>query len=166
MSSTVLPHKISTLIYAFNEKDELLMLHRRRPPNLDLWSPFGGKLITAEGESPYQCAVRETWEEIGVKARPQDFHLTGMVSEYGYEGQTHWLMFMFELKSRLRALPPVHEEGAFEFVPKAEVEKRSIPEADRRVLWPSFLKYRGRFFSVSIRCSPNQDMTWEIEEAF
>jgi len=161
-----LPHKISTLIYAFNEKDELLMLHRRRPPNLDMWSPFGGKLNAPEGESPYQCAARETWEEIAVKTRPQDFHLTGMVSECAYEGETNWLMFMFELKSRLKVLPAPHEEGLFEFVPIPEVEKRNIPEADRKILWPLFQRFRGCFFSVSIRCHPSEEMKWDVEEIF
>ncbi len=162
--SVSLPHKISTLIYAFNERDELLMLHRRRPPNVGMWSPFGGKLHGADGESPYQCAVRETEEEIGVKARLQDFHLAAMVSERAYEGEVHWLMFMFELKTRLGKLPPNHEEGVFEFVPLAEVAKREIPESDRDILWPLFLKHRGGFFSVFIDTHPDGSCTWELEE--
>ncbi len=76
-----LPHKISTLIYAFNQKDELLMLQRRGSPNACLWSPFGGKLHAHEGESPHQCAARETTEEIGLVCQPGDFHLAAMVSE-------------------------------------------------------------------------------------
>ena len=161
---SILPHKISTLIYAFNEKDELLMLERRRPPNLGLWSPFGGKLDVKTGESPHQCASRETFEEIGLATRPQDFHLAGMVSEQAYEGEVHWLMFMFELKARLKQLPPTHAEGVFEFVPQAQVSQRAIPAADREVLWPLFQKHRGGFFCVSIQCHPEKPMSWCIEE--
>jgi 8-oxo-dGTP diphosphatase len=163
---SVLPHKISTLIYAFNEKDELLMLERCRPPNLGLWSPFGGKVHTSEGESPHQCAARETFEEIGLQFQVSDFHLTGMVSEQAYEGDTHWLMFMFELKPKLRELPPAHAEGIFEFVPMKEVSMRKIPEADAEVLWPLFQSNRGRFFSVSINCHTGGRMTWNTEENF
>jgi 8-oxo-dGTP diphosphatase len=164
--SSILPHKISTLIYAFNEKDELLMLERRRPPNHGLWSPFGGKVQTSEGESPYRCALRETFEEIGLQFQTGDFHLTGMVSEKAYEGETHWLMFMFELKQRLNQLPPDHDEGKFEFVPLAEVAKRKIPDADEKVLWPLFQKHRGKFFAVSLNCDPKGALTWQVEESF
>ena len=160
----ILPHKISTLIYAFNQKEELLMLKRRRPPNAGLWSPFGGKLDKHEGESPHQCAARETWEEIGVKTKPQDFHLTAMVSERAYEGQTHWLMFMFELKIRLKKLPKHHEEGIFEFVPITEVARRSIPATDRKILWPLFRKYRGDFFAVSVHCHRKGVVSWKMDE--
>src|SRR5207245_9334599 len=96
-----LPYKISTLLYCFNERDEVLLLERRKEPNLGLWSPCGGKLETDSGESPYACACREAMEEIGLDISPADLHLTGIVSEHGYEGQAHWLMFLFELKHRL-----------------------------------------------------------------
>ena len=140
------------------------MLKRRRSPNAGLWSPFGGKLHTTEGESPHQCAARETLEEIGLKTKPQDFHLTAMVSERAYEGQTHWLMFMFELKVRLKKLPKYHEEGIFEFVPIKEVVKRSIPATDRKILWPLFQKYRGDFFAVSIHCHRQGVVWWKMDE--
>ncbi len=160
-----LPHKISALVYAFNRRGDLLMLRRNHMPNAGFWSPFGGKLHKDDGESPHQCAARETFEEIGLKFRPQDFHLTGMVAERAYEGTTHWLMFMFELMPRLDALPPVHDEGLFEFVPLAEVAERHIPRSDREILWPLFQKHRGKFFAVSIVCHPDGRLTWELDEA-
>ncbi len=159
-----LPYKISTLIYAFSLQDELLMLQRRRPPNAGLWSPFGGKLHQAIGESPHQCAARETFEEIGLKITPQDLHLTGIVAERAYEGVTHWLMFMFELKLRLKVLPAPHEEGCYEFVSVQEVMNRPIPATDREILWPLFQKYRGGFFAVSIDCRQDGVLKWEIDE--
>src|SRR5437867_12981835 len=54
-----LPYKIATLLYCFNDQDEVLLLERTQEPNLGLWSPCGGKLHTDEGESPYACACRE-----------------------------------------------------------------------------------------------------------
>src|ERR1051325_744152 len=113
-----LPYKISTLLYCFNGADDVLLLHRRQEPNKGLWSPCGGKLHTDEGESPYACACREAQEELGLILSPRDLHLTGIVSEYGFQGQSHWLMFLFEVKPKLNKLPPEHREGRFEFFPR------------------------------------------------
>ncbi len=159
-----LPHKISALVYAFHRQGALLMLRRRHAPNAGLWSPFGGKLHAGDGESPHQCAARETCEEIGLQFRPQDFHLTGLVAEKAYEGNTHWLMFMFELQPRLEALPPPHDEGIFEFVAVEEVARREIPSTDREVLWPLFQKHRGGFFAISIVCHPDGSLAWELDQ--
>src|SRR5690349_5168945 len=101
-----LPYRIATLLYCFNERDEVLLLERAQEPNRGLWSPCGGKLKTDIGESPYACAAREAHEELGLQFSASDFHLTGLISEHGYQGHAHWLMFLFELKPRLRALPP------------------------------------------------------------
>src|SRR6266576_4309518 len=103
-----LTYKISTLLYCFNEEGEVLLLERRKEPNLGLWSPCGGKLKIELGESPYTCACREAAEEIGLRVSPTELHLTGIVSEHGYEGQAHWLMSLFEVKKRLAHLPQPH----------------------------------------------------------
>lgn len=58
-------------------------------------------------ESPYACACRVAHEEIGVLLAPVNLHLTDLISEHGYQGQMHWLMFLFEVKKKLTALPPV-----------------------------------------------------------
>ena len=63
----VLPYKIATLLYCFNERDEILLLERAQEPNRGFWSPCGGKLHMDIGESPYACACREAREEIGLK---------------------------------------------------------------------------------------------------
>jgi 8-oxo-dGTP diphosphatase len=54
-----MPYKLATLLYCFNERDEVLLMERAQEPNLGLWSPCGGKLHTDTGESPYACACRE-----------------------------------------------------------------------------------------------------------
>ncbi len=62
-----LPYKIATLLYCFNERDEILLLERAQEPNRGFWSPCGGKLHTDDGESPYACAAREAHEELGLE---------------------------------------------------------------------------------------------------
>ena len=38
-----LPFNISTLLYCFNERDEVLLMRRVKEPNKGLWSPCGGQ---------------------------------------------------------------------------------------------------------------------------
>lgn len=160
-----LPYKISTLLYSFNERDEVLLLERAQEPNLGLWSPCGGKLKTDEGESPYACACREAREEIGLTLQPADLHLTGLVSEHGYEGRAHWLMFLFEVKPRLKAMPPPHREGRFGFFPAGQLASLPLPQTDRECLWPSFWRHRGGFFAAHCHCHPDGRNEWTLEES-
>jgi len=99
------------------------------------------------GESPYACACREAHEEIGLSLAPSDLHLAGLISEHGYQGQAHWLMFLFEVKVKLKALPPPHAEGRFEFFPRGKVSSLKIPQTDREQIWPWFWQFRGGFFA-------------------
>jgi 8-oxo-dGTP diphosphatase len=159
-----LPYKIATLLYCFNERDEVLLMERTREPNIGLWSPCGGKLHTEIGESPYACACREAGEELGVELRVSDLHLAGIVSEHGYLGQSHWLMFLFEVTRRIAELPPPHREGRFQFFKRAELETVKLPQTDREVIWPWFWKFRGGFFAAHCHCHPNGKNDWTLQE--
>jgi 8-oxo-dGTP diphosphatase len=163
----VLPHKIATLLYCFNERDEVLLMERLRDPNKGLWSPCGGKLMTEIGESPYACACREAREEIGSELKTSDLHLAGIVSEHGYEGQAHWLMFLFEVKPRLRtaALPPAHAEGRFAFFSRDALDTLRMPETDRQQIWPLFWRHRHGFFAAHCRATPSGLNEWLLEES-
>lgn len=158
-----LPHKISTLLYCFNERDEVLLMKRAQEPNLGCWSPPGGKLKTDIGESPFACASREAEEEMGFESQPADWHLTGMVSERGYQEQAHWLMFLFELRTPLLRLPPPNREGRFEFVARADISSRALPPNDDDFIWPAFWKHRGGFFSAHCVCHSDRQNEWLLE---
>jgi 8-oxo-dGTP diphosphatase len=160
-----MPYKLATLLYCFDERDEVLLLERAQEPNLGLWSPCGGKLHTDTGESPYACACREAGEELGLRFSPSDLHLTGLVSEHGYQGQSHWLMFLFEVKRRLTALPPAHREGRFEFFTREAVPGLDIPQTDRERIWPWFWQHRGGFFAAHCHCHPEGRNEWTLEES-
>ena len=58
-----LPFKISVLVFVKDKNGRLLLIRRAKEPNKDCWSPIGGKLEMVGGESPFECAVRETKEE-------------------------------------------------------------------------------------------------------
>jgi 8-oxo-dGTP diphosphatase len=160
-----LPFKAATLLYCFNGRDEVLLLERAQEPNRGLWSPCGGKLHTETGESPYVCACREAEEELGLRISPGDLHLTGLVSEHGYQGQSHWLMFLFEVTRRLRALPRAHREGRFEFFTREAVTKLKLPQTDRESIWPWFWQFRGGFFAAHCHCHASGRNEWTLEEA-
>ncbi len=159
-----MPYKISTLLYCFNEQDHVLLLERAQEPNLGLWSPCGGKLDTAEGESPYACACREAREELGIRITPADLHLTGLISEHGYAGQAHWLMFLFEVLPRLNKLPAAHREGRFQFFEPRELSGLKMPQTDREQIWPLFWRCRGGFFAAHCHCYPDGRNAWTVEE--
>jgi 8-oxo-dGTP diphosphatase len=159
-----LPYKIATLLYCFNERDDVLLLERAQEPNLGLWSPCGGKLHTDAGESPYACAIREAGEELGLHLRPADLRLAGLVSEHGYQGQSHWLMFLFEMTRRLTTLPPAHREGRFQFFPRAALDGIKLPQTDREKIWPWFWQHRGAFFAAHCHCHADGRNEWTLEE--
>ena len=64
-SSPLLSHKLAVLVFIQNPAGEHLLIRRAKMPNRGNWSPIGGKVETAQGESPFECAVRETGEEAG-----------------------------------------------------------------------------------------------------
>lgn len=159
-----LAHKIAVLVFLENGAGEHLLLLRAKPPNLGIWSPIGGKLETATGESPFECAVRETFEETGFAITIADLHLFAMIAEKAYEGQSHWLMFLFRCRRPLSALPAEISEGRFGFFTRAAIDALPIPETDRTALWPIYDRYRDRFVALRADCAPGSPVRIDIEE--
>ncbi|MGH7957890.1 MAG: NUDIX hydrolase [Opitutaceae bacterium] len=159
-----LPYKIAVLVFLENHAGEQLLMLRAKPPNLGNWSPIGGKLETATGESPFECAVRETFEETGHRVAASQFHLFAMIAEKAYEGQSHWLMFLFRCKIPLSLLPPEIAEGRFAFFSRTAIDSLPIPETDRNALWPIYDRYRDRFVALKADCTPGKPISVVIEE--
>lgn len=159
-----LPHKISTLLYVFDPSDRVLLMERLREPNRGLWSPPGGKLHSDAGESPYDCAVREAQEELGLTLSPTDLHLTGLVSEHAYSGREHWLMFLFEVGTRVPQAPAPCPEGRFEFFRRDQLDGLKLPATDKAFIWPLLWTHRGGFFAVHCRCKSESEFDWTVEE--
>ena len=160
---TSLAYKIAVLVFLENSSGEQLLLLRAKPPNLGVWSPIGGKLETAIGESPFECAVRETREETGFEVTTADLHLFAMVAEKAYEGESHWLMFLFRCRRPIVALPPAITEGRFGFFSRTAIDVLPIPETDRTALWPVYDRYRDQFVALKADCAPGMPVRVEIE---
>ena len=164
---STLPYKIAVLCYLYNTDGDLLLLHRAKAPNAGMYSPIGGKLEMTEGEGPHECAAREIFEEAGLRVNVGDVRLCGIVSERAYEGQTHWLIFLFEVL-RPVGREEVHtmdfEEGKLEWVDVERVHELPIPETDAKFMWPLVREHRGGFFMVHIDCTVTP-MTWTVTES-
>lgn len=163
-STEALPFKVSTLIYVTNADGEVLLLRRRKAPNQGLWSAIGGKLEMARGESPYEAAMREADEEIGLQLKDGDLHLFAMIAEKNYEGSVHWLMFVFHCRKTIETLPPPMEEGEFRFFPEEDVGALPIPETDRAILWPLYRTKRRAFTALRADCTPGETPRGVVEE--
>ncbi|MGB0370518.1 MAG: NUDIX hydrolase [Opitutales bacterium] len=159
------PYKISTLLFAQDSSKKILMMQRRKAPNYGLWSPPGGKLEMAIGESPYECAAREAHEELGLTLSHNDLHLFSMVAEKAYEGNTHWLMFMFQIKPTLNSLPKEIDEGPFQFFTRQEIDEISIPETDKTIVWPFYDRHLDGFTAVRASFDSDNNVELVVEES-
>lgn len=145
--------KISCLLFIRNHAEKILLLKRKKSPNLGLWSPPGGKLKMKIGESPFECAIREAKEETGMILNNNDLSLFGYVSEKGYENSCHWLMFLFECKKTITDLPQEFHEGTFNFFTREDINSLDIPKSDHKLVWPFYDSRHSGFWGVSADCS-------------
>jgi 8-oxo-dGTP diphosphatase len=157
-------YKIAVLVFLHNAAGEQLLLLRAKAPNLGAWSPIGGKLETGLGESPFECAVRETKEETGFEITTADLHLFGMIAEKAYEGQSHWLLFLFNCQRPINGLPPAIDEGRFGYFSRAEIDTLPLPTSDRTALWPVFDRYKDKFVAIRADCEPSRPLELVIEQ--
>jgi 8-oxo-dGTP diphosphatase len=165
---TALPYRIAVLCYLYDEAGRLLLLHRKKEPNTHMYSPIGGKLEAAIGESPHECALREIREESELSLDPSEIRLCGIVSEKAYQGRHHWLIFLFEVTRPIRhgeIRRTQFEEGTLEWHEVAKVADLPIPITDREVMWPNVQSHRGGFVMAHIDCR-EEPMRWTIDESW
>ncbi len=131
MSDRIFRAVNSTLIY-IERGDEYLMLHRTKKEN-DLnggkWIGVGGKL--EPGETPDECAVRETFEETGLTLT--SFRRAGVIHfilpKWGDEDSYLYLAdgFTGELRNDC-------DEGELAWIPKEDVMSLRLWEGDKAFL--------------------------------
>ncbi len=176
-SPLALPYKIATLVDLRDDRGRLLLLERGKAPNKGLFSPIGGKLDMATGESPAMCARREVREEAGLDLPVERFHLIGLVSETAFEGRGHWLIFYYRVLGPVWVEPHTMPEGRLDWHERSEIDGLAVPETDRRIIWPLVDAHepgsaggradRPGFFAVHIDCTGEggTSMTWRVEQA-
>lgn len=157
-------YKVSVLIFVKNRQGEFLLLKRNKSPNLNRWTPIGGKVHMDEGESPFECAVRETYEESKMEISNTDLHLFAMIAEKSYEAKNHWLLFLFDCKKTIEHLPEDIEEGSFQFFPREAINNLDLPQTDREGLWKIYDEHRNGFVALKADCYPGKDLEIILEE--
>ena len=140
-------HVNSTLIYLENEKGEYLMLHRvkkKNDINHDKWIGVGGGF--EYGESPEECAVRETREETGLTLT--DYRFRGIVT-FDCEGQeSTQYMHLFTATGWTGEMITECNEGDLEWVPKAKVD--DLPSWEGAKIFFRLLDEDRPFFSLKL----------------
>lgn len=116
---------LATMVYCIKDGDVLLML-RNKEPNLGLWVGPGGKL--EPGESPYDCAKRELYEETGLEVN--DLHFRGLITEISPRPDWQWLMFLYVATEFSGTIVEDKREGRLSWCSLSEVMQLPIPEAD------------------------------------
>ena len=85
--------KLATLCY-IKKYGKTLMLHRTKKEN-DMhegkWVGVGGKI--EKGESPEECAVREVFEETGLKA--EELKLRGLLTFPDFNSSEDWYGYLY-----------------------------------------------------------------------
>jgi len=74
-------------------------------------------------------------------------------------------MFLFEIKPRIKSLPPPHREGRFQFFAPDQLSAQKLPQTDREQVWPLFWRHRGRFFAAHCHCHSDGRNEWSVEES-
>ncbi len=136
----------TSLIYLENEKGEYLMLHRvkkKNDINHDKWIGVGGGF--EHGESPEECALRETWEETGLTLT--DYRFRGIVT-FDWEGEETLYMHLFTATAWTGEMTSDCDEGDLEWVAKEKVYDLPIWEGDR--IFFRLLEKDQPFFSLKL----------------
>ena len=150
--------KNTTLCYL--EKDgAYLMLHRikkEKDENRDKWIGVGGKL--EDGESPYDCARREIYEETGLTVNSLSYRglVTFVSNTYGTE-----YMHLFTSKSFSGKISSSCDEGELLWVEKKKIPTLNIWEGDKIFL--KLLDTEERFFSLKLVYEGNKLISHTLE---
>ncbi|MBZ0288947.1 MAG: 8-oxo-dGTP diphosphatase [Anaerolineae bacterium] len=120
----VIPGSLCYLVH----DQKVLLIQRRNPPHVGLWSPPGGKLNP--GESPTRCVLREFYEETGLMLQKPRLRVVTTVLHAGMGMQ--FMLFVYSAKSYSGKLA-VSDEGDIQWVGLDELDRYPRPPADVRV---------------------------------
>lgn len=115
--------RTATLCVLKNGKN-FMLLKRLKEPNIGLFTPVGGKLDPHE--SPLKAAIRETWEETGVKVDHMKF--CGLLTESS-PVEYNWTNYVYLAEIDFITPPPCNE-GELKWINFDDVLKVPTPTTD------------------------------------
>lgn len=147
--------KLATLCY-LRQGGKTLMIHRIKKIN-DMhqgkWNGLGGKL--EPGETPEECAIREIYEESGLKVHNPTWK--GLLTFPGFANDEDWYAFVFvarEFEGEIIDSP----EGDLHWIEDERLPELELWEGDRIFLpWldqPGF--FSGKFVYLNGRFIEHQ----------
>lgn len=123
--------KIYTLCYV-RENGKTLMIHRNKKEN-DVhegkWNGLGGK--HEEGETPEECAVREVYEESGLRVKNPV--LKGIITAPKFYEDHDALVFVYVMRNFEGELIE-SSEGDLEWIADEKLTELNLWEADREFI--------------------------------
>lgn len=149
----------STLIY-IERGGEYLMLHRTKKENdmnRDKWLGVGGKF--EDGESPEECALRETLEETGLTLT--HWRYRGIVTFVSDRYETEY-MHLFTADG-FTGTPRECDEGELAWIKKSDLLRLPLWEGDKIFL--RLLDTDAPFFSLKLRYEGERLVTARLNGA-
>ena len=138
---------MGALCYIFYE-GQVLLLKRSNPPFQGLWTAPGGKMTF--GESPYDCCIREIYEETSISIAEPDLCAIQTVIDVAIP--IHWQLFIFRTTLTEKMIPqhqPDHEEGELCWIALDELSTLNRPYTDSQhwshVIANNPSVWRGKF---------------------
>ncbi len=120
----------------------LHLLKKKHDINHDKWLGIGGKF--EDGESPYDCIVREVFEETSLTLEYPEYRgIVTFVTEGGYTEQMH----LFTCKKYAGEIGEC-SEGELEWVQTDKINSLPIWEGDK--IFFELLKANRPFFSLKL----------------
>ena len=150
--------KNTTLCY-IEKENSYLMMHRikkKNDVNQDKWVGVGGKF--ENGESPYDCARREIYEETGLLANSLFYRgiVTFVSDVYGTE-----YMHLFTCEDFSGKLKEDCDEGELLWIDKSEVTNLPIWEGDK--IFFELINAEQKFFSLKLTYEGDKLISHTIE---
>jgi 8-oxo-dGTP diphosphatase len=115
--------KVASMVILKNQ-NRYLLLKRANEPNKGKYLPVGGKLDPFE--TPFDCAVRETYEETGINI--ENLIFCGMLTESSPIAY-NWIAYIY-LAEIDDIPPPPCEEGELEWVDSELLASIDTPPTD------------------------------------
>ncbi len=123
--------KLATLCYVKDGNKTLMLFRNKKPDDIHegKWNGLGGKLDP--GESPEECAIREIYEESGLKVlRPT---LCGILTFPEFSAGEDWYVFVYVAKEFHGTLIN-SDEGHLEWIENEKLFELNLWEGDHHFL--------------------------------